>query len=66
MMGLNVNIIAKSTLAILAVVVLFTMLSGIASNSAELIDTGKTLFTWVIIAVVLVTIIINLPRYRRF
>ncbi|MBS7646778.1 hypothetical protein KEJ24_02935 [Candidatus Bathyarchaeota archaeon] len=61
-MPLNINVFAKSTLSILAVVVLIAFLLSIYNNSQELLNTAKTLFAWLIIAVVAVTFIINLPR----
>jgi len=61
-MPFNVNIFAKSTLSILAVVVLFAFVLSVYNNSPELRETAVTLFAWLIIAVIAVTFIINLPR----
>jgi len=61
-MPLNINVFAKSTLSILAVVVLMAFMLSVYNNSSELRDTAVTLFAWLIIAVIAVTFIINLPR----
>jgi|GEM_PF-4934826 len=61
-MPLNINVFAKSTLSILAVVVLMAFILSVYNNSSELRDTAVTLFAWLIIAVIAVTFIINLPR----
>ncbi len=62
---MNISILAKSTIAILAVVVLVTMMSGTAQNSQPIIDTGISLFWGVIEALIVITIIINLPKILR-
>lgn len=59
---MNINILAKSTIAILAVVVLVTMMSGAAQNNQSLINVGISLFWGVIEALIIITIVINLPR----
>jgi hypothetical protein len=42
--GLNISVLAKSAIAILAVVVLMVFLGAMSTNSSELLDTGKSLF----------------------
>lgn len=64
-MGMNINILAKSTLAILAVVALYSVITGSATNNPDLLGSGMSLAYWLIVAVIIVTIIINLPRFMR-
>jgi hypothetical protein len=63
--GLNISVLAKSAIAILAVVVLMVFLGAMSTNSSELLDTGKSLFGWIVLAILGVTLIINLPRILR-
>jgi uncharacterized membrane protein YhaH (DUF805 family) len=65
-MALDISILAKSTIAILALAVLLVFWGGISSTSQQLIDLGKTLFLWVLVALVLITLIINAPRFMKF
>jgi len=63
--GLNISVLARSAIAILAVVVLIVFLGAISTNSSELLDTAKFLFVWIVLAILGVTLIINLPRILR-
>jgi uncharacterized membrane protein YhaH (DUF805 family) len=63
-LALDISILAKSSIAILALVVLLVFWGGISQTSQQLIDLGKTLFLWVLIALVVITLIINAPRFR--
>lgn len=60
-----IKIIAKSGISILAVAVVVTMVNGIAQNSQSIINTAMDMFWGVIIAIILVTVVINLPRILR-
>lgn len=57
-----INILAKTALAIMAVVVLVTMVNGIGQNNQVIIDMAYSMFKGVLFTIVIVTGIINLPR----
>lgn len=62
---MNVNILAKSALAISAVIALITMMGGITLNNQFLINIGWNMFVYELVAIVVVTGIINLPKIVR-
>ena len=59
---LNINVLAKSAIAILAVVVLISMIGYISTNNNALLDFTKDAFGWVIIGIIIITLLINGPR----
>lgn len=62
---LKINVLAKSAIAILAVVVLVALVGYISTNDTALLDFVKTAFGWVIIGIVVITLLINTPRLLK-
>jgi hypothetical protein len=60
--NLNININARSTMAILAVAVVLLISTGATLNQPELLETGTSLFLWLLFGIIAVTIIINISR----
>ena len=64
-MMLKVNVLAKSAIAILAVVVLVALVGYISTNDAALLEFVKSAFGWVIIGIIIITLLINAPRLLK-
>jgi len=59
---LNIKVLASSSLAILAVVVLIAIVGYVSTNNQALLDFASKAFMLVLGGIVLVTVLINLPR----
>jgi uncharacterized RDD family membrane protein YckC len=64
-MSLNIKVLATSALAILAVVVLISIIGYTSTNNSALLDFAKSAFGWVIGGIIVVTLLINFPRILR-
>lgn len=64
-MTMDIHIFARSTLAILAVIVLATIIGGIAQNNPYLINLGWKMFEYTTATVIIVTAMINAPKLVR-
>lgn len=62
---MNIKIIATSTLAILAVVVLLSIVGYTTTADPALLEFAGKSFGWVVTGVIFVTLLINLPRFLR-
>ena len=62
---LNINVLAKSAIAILAVVVLVALVGYISTNDTALLEFVKSAFSWVIIGIIIITLLINAPRLLK-
>lgn len=59
---ININLLAKSALAIMAAGVFLSILGFITVGSVELLELAKYLGSFVLFAIIAVTAMINAPR----
>lgn len=62
---MNINILAKSSFAIVALVALFAMIEYSQSQDPILLDASLDIAKWVIVGGVLIAALIHLPRFMR-
>ena len=62
---IEIQIHAKSAIAILAVAALLTIVSGINLGDQDIIALGMDMFGKVLIGLIVITILINLPNILR-
>jgi len=60
--SLRIFVLAKTALAIMATVVLVMVIGNVLTGRPELLNAALNIGVWVIIAIILVALLINLPR----
>lgn len=60
---IKINLLAKSALSIVAAAAFVVLLIGSSQNNADLVQVGYNIVGKVLGTVILVTMIINLPRF---
>ena len=61
---MNINIVAKTTFAIIAVVALVAMIGAVSTGAGELLNAAMTIVAMLIVGGVIIALLVHLPRFR--